>query len=776
MKKILPNIFLLFLFFALHFNNACAQHEYDIWYFGDHAGIDFSSGSPSNLIDGNVSTVEGSAVISDTAGNLLFYTDGVTVWNKLHNVMTNGNNLNGGESSTQSALILKQPGNDSLYYIFTVGQAQTDGLQYSIVDMTLQSGNGEVVVKNILLLSNTTEKLTAARNSNGIDYWIITHEIGNKEFDAFQFGASGVNLTPVVSDVGTTHNSEIGYMKSSHKGLKIAVAEHSDYFFELFDFDIATGIVSNPVHFNDTQSSLGPYGIEFSPNDSILYGSAYSPGIVYQWDLSSNNASQIIASQISVATSSNEFVGALQLASDGKIYLAKYFDYYLGVFNNPNTYGTGCDYIDNGFNLSPKQSEEGLPNCFPGFFLNSQLPTALFSANTTQGCITTCVDFTDLSTNTPTSWQWLFPGATPPSSIDQNPSNICYASSGSYDVTLISTNASGSDSLIISAYITIYPEPVVSISQSGDTLFATSAESYQWFMNGNLLNGDTTQSIIISQPGTYSLMVTDSNGCFSSDTLVVNSIPSPDFFATDTSLCEKFCINFSDQSSNNPIAWQWLFPGGSPSSSTDQNPVNICYDVPGTYDVTLITTSTNGSDTLTLPNYIIVNPTPPAPTITQAGLTLTSSTASTYQWQLNSVDIPGATNQSYTILETGLYTVIVSDDNGCNNSASLYVLISGINSEENDLSIFIYPNPSSGNFTIELLNSTTVGEVSIDVVNTLGQIIASFTEKISSFQFKKEINLGDVACGVYLVDIKIGNNLVYPYLMRKKIVITQKQF
>ena len=202
------------------------------------------------------------------------------------------------------------------------------------------------------------------------------------------------------------------------------------------------------------------------------------------------------------------------------------------------------------------------------------------------------------------------------------------------------------------------------------------------------------------------------------------------FNASDKTICEKFCINFFDSSPNNPTSWQWIFPGGAPSSSTDQNPANICYDVPGVYDVTLITTNANGTDTLTLHNYITVYPTPPFPTITQVGYTLTSSPANSYQWQFNSVDIPGATNQSYTILQTGYYTVIVGDSNGCKNSFTIYVLISGVD-DVDDAGISIYPNPSSGSFMVEWLNGFMADEVSIDVVNTLGQKVFSSQEKIS---------------------------------------------
>ena len=249
--------------------------------------------------------------------------------------------------------------------------------------------------------------------------------------------------------------------------------------------------------------------------------------------------------------------------------------------------------------------------------------------------------------------------------------------------------------------------------------------------------------------------------------------PTSYFNSNNQALCEKFCLDFYDQSGNNPNSWLWQFPGGAPSFSTDQNPTNICYNAAGAYDVTLITSNVNGSDTLTLTNYVTVYATPPFPTITQAGNTLMSSSSSSYQWQFNSNDIPGATNQSYTILQTGLYTVIVGDSNGCVNSATTYVLISGIDEVNSDVNLSIYPNPSSGNFIVEWLNGPDlvgmVGEISIDVMNMLGQKVFSAEESRSigtAADLKKEIDLDDIARGVYFIEIKTEKEF-----MRKKILI-----
>ncbi len=245
------------------------------------------------------------------------------------------------------------------------------------------------------------------------------------------------------------------------------------------------------------------------------------------------------------------------------------------------------------------------------------------------------------------------------------------------------------------------------------------------------------------------------------------------FVAAENTLCEKFCTNFTDQSNNNSSSWQWLFPGGDPSSSSNQNPTSICYNTPGTYDVTLISTNASGSHTLTLHNYITVYSTPPFPTITQIGDTIISSASNFYQWQLNSLDIPGATNQSYTILQSGLYTVVVGDSTSCKNSFTEYVLISGVDDVMGDGNISISPNPSNGNFTVEFTGQTD--NVSIDIVNTVGQIIFSSAESrsIGNSRFKKEIDLRNdamhcVATGVYIVEIKTKD-----VLLRKKIMIEE---
>ena len=243
---------------------------------------------------------------------------------------------------------------------------------------------------------------------------------------------------------------------------------------------------------------------------------------------------------------------------------------------------------------------------------------------------------------------------------------------------------------------------------------------------------------------------------------------APSFGATDNSICQKFCVDFYD-SSTVATSWLWLFPGGTPSSSTDQNPANICYQVPGIYDVTLITTSTSGVDTTVLAGYITVNPTPPFPSITQSGYTLTSSAAALYQWQLNGVNIPGATNQSYDVMQSGYYTIFITDQNGCSSAATTYVLIEGIEELLPETSIMIYPNPNDGVFVLDFSKaSLRINHSVVKIYNTLGQVVFESEEMFDSFHLKKEIDLQRVSKGTYLIEIKNENIFV-----KKKIFITE---
>ncbi|MEP7170583.1 MAG: hypothetical protein ABI855_14530, partial [Bacteroidota bacterium] len=307
--KIKIYILIVFVFF---FVKTIAQQQAYHWYFGNHAGIDFSSGSALAVNNGALLTDEGCSSISDAVGNLLFYTNGVLVYNNLHQLMPNGTGLLGHISSTQSSLIVQKPGTTDHYFIFTSDAGEyvappNDGIHFSEVDMSLNSGNGDVIAstKNTPLLGTATEKLCGTLHSNGTDIWVMAHGWNDSTFYAYLVTNAGVNTTAVTSTSGSIHggsdDNTIGQMKFSPQGNKLALAVRISGFFELFDFDNSTGIISNPVLLQIPQF-LSAYGVEFSPDGSRLYVCTDSFTSLYQYDLSSGNATTIINSLLTVGT------------------------------------------------------------------------------------------------------------------------------------------------------------------------------------------------------------------------------------------------------------------------------------------------------------------------------------------------------------------------------------------------------------------------------------------------------------------------------------------
>jgi hypothetical protein len=351
-------------------NSAYAQKENSIWYFGEHAGMDFNSGTPVDLSNGALYTEEGCSSISDANGNLLFYTDGVHVWDKNHNQMANGFGLLGEFHSTQSALIVPFPVTPDLYYIFTQGVG-LGMLNYSIVDMTLNGGNGDIMAKNFLIRSNLSEKLCGVRNSNGTDSWIMVHSFTGDTLFAYAVTGSGVSSTPVVNKIGHSlaGNDYKGYMKFSSDGTKIAFAAYDNNYVDLFDFDSATGIVSNEKYLTLPPGGLGAYGIEFSVSGHYLYATQRGSYYVYQWDISSNNEAIINSTLAQIGNLTPPSISALQMGPDGKIYVSQTVaTYYIGVINYPELSGISCDYIKNALSFSTGSCFYGLPNFLANYF------------------------------------------------------------------------------------------------------------------------------------------------------------------------------------------------------------------------------------------------------------------------------------------------------------------------------------------------------------------------------------------------------------------------
>ena len=440
-----------------------SQGQNSNWYFGTNAGLTFNSGVPVALTNGALTTTEGVATISDNSGNLLFYTNGITVWNRNHLIMTNGTGLLGDFSSTQSAIIVQKPLSTSIYYIFTSdNDAGPDGIRWSEVDMTLSGGLGAITAnKNIALLSPaqlSCEKLCAVRSCNNQDLWIISRDWNSNVFRCWSVDPTGVGNIQAWSGLGViatgATQGSYGQLKASPDGRKLAACYYGlaggINKIEIYDFDPATGWASNA---QTISTEAGIYGCEFSPNGKVLYGGC-NQGLLLQWNLCAGTLAQIQASR-TVISNAGPFIGSLQVGPDSKIYVARGTTS-LSVINSPNTLGLGCGYSDLSISLAGRNSRMGLPN-FASYY-NRQtvtIPTPItLSCNSFQfnapalqpGC--NAVNYTVL---------WNFGDGTTSNAV--NPLHN-YVSPGAYTVTLTVNNGCTTEQ----ATVSIVTNSAISIS------------------------------------------------------------------------------------------------------------------------------------------------------------------------------------------------------------------------------------------------------------------------------------------------------------------------
>jgi gliding motility-associated-like protein len=445
-------LFLLFFIFSMV---AFSQQEASNWYFGENAGIKFNlNGTVTSLTDGQLNTIEGCATISDINGNLQFYTDGITVYNRNHQIMSNGTGLFGDISSTQSATIVQKPGSTNLFYIFTLDAFfGTDGFRYSIVDMNLNAGLGNVTSnKNVLIYTPSCEKLSIVKNANGIDYWVVTHGWNSNTFLTYNLTTLGLSLIPITTNIGnsvtnSSTDNAIGYMKISPDESKLALCHYFGSV-QIFDFNNSTGVLSN----EKTIATGGGffYGIEFSPNNQVLYFTKENVNLVevFQTDLTLPS----LPNSTIMIHNTQPFAFALQLGPDGKIYVAQKFKTKLSVINNPNIIGLSCNYQLDAIDLNGKFCGRGLPPFVTSFFYSPaiQLTNACvgqsnsFSINTNQSVTSATWDFGD-STGTVTGLA---------------PTHV-YNTAGTFPVTVTTTSSMGTGTnnrdIVISALPTATP-------------------------------------------------------------------------------------------------------------------------------------------------------------------------------------------------------------------------------------------------------------------------------------------------------------------------------
>jgi hypothetical protein len=395
--------FVNFLFLNLIvFNYAYGQVKQDYqWIMGyDQAAdpkiinLDFNfcnnSISQASTIDGF--WMEGSNTsMSDTNGNLLFYSNGCYIINKAGEVMDNGEGINpgliediycpaGGSPYIQGVISIPAPGSDSLYYIFNLDMdlpyfmvpnflgVAPERLYYQVIDMTEYNGLGKVISKNQIAIQDTFARgcLKAVRHANGVDWWIIVPKSHSYCYFLTLVTTQGVQPAVLKCEGKIWGDLDLTQSVFSPDGTKY-IRCNKENGLNIFDFNNETGDLSNPLVIDLPNDTFYNGGVSVSSNSRFLYLSARKK--LYQFDLHTDDiaASQILIGEwdgFSDPYPTIFYISAL--APDNKIYISSTSSHrFLHVIHQPDSLGLACNLEQRGLAL-PSNNFATIPN-FPHY-------------------------------------------------------------------------------------------------------------------------------------------------------------------------------------------------------------------------------------------------------------------------------------------------------------------------------------------------------------------------------------------------------------------------
>jgi PKD repeat protein len=396
-------------------------------------------------------------------------------------------------------------------------------------------------------------------------------------------------------------------------------------------------------------------------------------------------------------------------------------------------------------------------------------PQAGYSYQQLSDCIPAIVDFTNQSSPNATTFLWSFPGGSPSSSTQANPS-VTYTSVGAYTVTLIAYSGGGTDTLSWENLIVIGSVPSASFLLSTDDINVTfenqtiGASSYFWDFGDGQFSTSENPVHDYDSFGIYTVSLISTNPCGSDTAEIVielSTVPNAFFSYSTHTGCSPFVVNFVDQSQNNPTSWEWAFEGGEPATSTLQNPT-VTYTVPGAHTVSLTVTNGQGSDALVLDGLIQVGGTPDATFIhtqteNSVALEYPGVDYDSLHWSFGDGRTDNSLNPTVEYTVSGQYQISLIVYNACGtDTSSVWVTITITSTAYpsiNKSGWQIRPNPFKDNLTI-YGEPLVDGTATISLLDVHGKIISTEYWIHSSGQVLKEINADQLPSGVVLVLIQ----------------------
>lgn len=505
------------------------------WLLSSSNILDFSTGTPTSngsLPNGN-SFHEACAFQNDANGNLLFYTNNVSVWNSSHTKINTTTPLFGNLSTKSGSLIIPNPANANQYYIFTK-DAQDDlrGFRYNLVNVsngvaTMSSTINQPInfPSNLGYLAGNDgalyggEGLAAIEKCNG--YWIITSLKKSTGYFLIVYSLTTNGLAYQSEfQLPTTLQTNIpASVKISPNGNKLAYTNSSSGVY-LFDFNKFEGTINN----QKLVSSLGTYGICFSPDSNLLY-TIDNASWIYQYNLNSNN---IENSKTRVGKDSNP-IGDIQQGPDNKLYINIMISKRLGVIHSPNNLITeanpnACFYTRNGPSV-----EKDLGFSLPNIITKSSGSYNNTITATPTDCFT--YKFAPNVCSNNFSWNFGDPGSGSNNTSSQSNPTHAFSGYGNYTITLNAGTTTITYNLNISAI-----NPVILGSTTAclatsrvtnNSVVLSPGQKALWSVSGGVISGLNNQSDVtvnwLSLPGTITLTVTNATGCSSTVTKTITS-------------------------------------------------------------------------------------------------------------------------------------------------------------------------------------------------------------------------------------------------------------
>jgi gliding motility-associated-like protein len=620
----MKQILLTALMFLCSFSISKAQYgwnmkENSVWTFAPKSGLDFNTGSPAVIASelywsGSLS--ESYASVADRNGQLLFYTNTDSIWDRNNNPMPNGfiGGLSGGTPSfegslswntSQGALILPVLNNPDRYYVFALTGSMdvcffwapiSHKLVYSVVDMSLNSGMGDVVpgMQNLPVDSALGGMMTAVPG-NDCNIWLLVHDRDNPVFKAYEITVNGVNTIPALSTTGhftgdwankwgemwpSPNREHIAFSTTINNSQGTGLDAYGGV--EVCDFNPSTGVVSNAQMVSDSFliGAVGlPYSVCFSPDNSKLYFTLTDN--IYQVDLSLSTTTAIINSATMISdTALGEGGGnpVVRLGPDGKIYapvnppdtINGNYQSYLCRINSPNLAGAASNFVREAVPIAPIPmsiaTDYALGNSIGNNSFVIPLPA---DSNFNHHDVLLCSNQESLVLEAPDGsfWYEWYDGSTDTLKVITQPGTYWVRNNDYCHYRVDTFVVKGVD-----VDFTLGNDTTICNQDTYTLKVIKNGVKYLW--------QDSSKDSVYttSQSGTYWVQISK-DGCVNSDTIQLSLKDIRQDLGPDTALCRETPIQYTVEAA--------LLPGSSARWNTGSNTPTLTIQDTGTYWVTV---------------------------------------------------------------------------------------------------------------------------------------------------------------------------------------------